>query len=294
MFRRFLCVFLLLVALFPFSAACGEEEALPPAEYAYRGRVVCSYESETLHFSIEKCRPGGALCYLTKIWVSDPARQIRKATAEWEKDIRLPMTIASGIEEALLASNASGYVSPTYPGIPDHYPGTSEDYYYTPLGSLTVTDGEVFRNLSGVPYYGLTLEADGLHMYTGEENETVLSASPRQTWAFYEQCGMQRDGEDLLPNKKEWPFAGRTHARTVLARVDRNNYLMLHITREYNSGLTLYQVSSFLSKNFSTEWVYNLDGGPSSALMYRQQPGRKMRLLTRKGQKIADIIYFTD
>lgn len=56
---------------------------------------------------------------------------------------------------------AVAYVSPVFPSIPDDYPGDSPDYYFTPLGSLTITDGQVFRNLEGVAYYGLTLEADG-------------------------------------------------------------------------------------------------------------------------------------
>ena len=77
--------------------------------------------------------------------------------------------------------NGSGFVSPLYPEIPENYPGVSEDYFYTPLGSLTITDGEVFRNLEGVPYYGLALDADGLQMYTGADNGEVLATEPSQT-----------------------------------------------------------------------------------------------------------------
>ena len=105
--------------------------------------------------------------------------------------------------------NGSGYVSPVYPWIPENYPGESKDYYYTPLGSLTITHGEVFRNLEGVPYYGLTLEEDGLHMYVNAENGTVLARNPTETWSFYIECPMLLDNEDILP--EEWDFAARDH-----------------------------------------------------------------------------------
>lgn len=112
--------------------------------------------------SIEGCK-----CYITRVWMKYPGYQIKKATAVWEKDIQLPEKMASRIEGCALAINGSGYVSPIYPWIPENYPGTNSDYFYTPLGSLTVTDGKVYRLLQGVPYYGLTLQRDGLHLHVG-------------------------------------------------------------------------------------------------------------------------------
>lgn len=120
---------------------------------------VLSYQSETLRFTVESLCYEGAECYLTRIWMADPGQQIRKATATWEQDLRYPSEMAEDIPGAALCINGSGYVSPVFPSIPDDYPGDSPDYYFTPLGSLTITDGQVFRNLEGVAYYGLTLEA---------------------------------------------------------------------------------------------------------------------------------------
>ena len=169
--RRIALWMLVLSLMAPLT--CGAEEAVcPKKEYDFTGNVKRVYDSPTLQYTVESFRYEGVACYLTKVWMQDPGRQIRKATAEWKKNIMLPVHMAEKIPEAALVINGSGYVSPTYPWIPEDYPGDSKDYYYTPLGSLTVTDGTVYRDLEGIPYYGLTLEADGLHMYVGAENMT--------------------------------------------------------------------------------------------------------------------------
>ena len=256
------------------------------------GRIVRTYDTPTLKYVMEKFKMDGEICYLTRIWVKDPAKQIRKATSEWKKDVKYPDKIVKQIPETVLAINGSGFVSPLYPEIPDNYPGVSKDYHYTPLGSVTVTDGEVFRNLEGVPYYGLTLDADGLQMYANADNEEVLATNPSQTWSFYTGCPMMRDNENILP--EEWPFADRGAARNVIARADRNRYLILTVTKERGKGLSLRRVVEFFQDNFRTEWVYNLDGGDSTALLCRNQGKKNLRLAINRGAKVVDIMAFVE
>ena len=287
---RLFCILLCLV-LCPLLVS-AEGNFFDEAEADSVGKIVRTYDSETLKYTMEKFIMENELCYLTRVWVQEPARQIRKATADWEKGLNYPERIAAKIPGAALAINGSGFVSPLYPEIPDHYPGESKDYYYTPLGSLTVTDGEVFRNLEGVPYYGLTLEEDGLRMYTGADNEAVLAAKPSQTWAFYEECPMMRNNEDILP--QEWKFADRKAERTIIARVDRNNSLILTATRGRGKGITLRAAVEFFRENFRTEWVYNLDGGLSSALLSRLDGKKNLRLLTKQGARVTDVMVFTE
>ena len=288
--KKFFCLMLCLLALPLFALG---EDVFPPREYEFTHRAYRSYDSESLKYTMETFYVHGARCYLTKVWVQDPGRQIRKATADWKKNIQLPKDMAAKIPDAVLVINGSGYVSPTYPWIPENYPGTNPDYYYTPLGSLTVTDGEVFRNLEGVPYYGLTLEADGLHMYVGEDNGTVLSAGPTQTWSFYVECPMMLNGEVLTPD--DWTFAGRKACRTVLGRMDRNNYLILSVSNEGQPGLSLHEVNDFFLKYFDgLEWLYDLDGGPSSALLSRKQGSKKLSTVMGGHAKDADIMAFVE
>ena len=276
------------IACIPLLAAAAE--GLP--EYPSFGKVIRTYESETLTYTVEEFKINGTVCYLSKIRMEDPSKQIKKATSAWKKNIQLPYTMAKKISGAALVINGSGYVSPTYPWIPDYYPGKSRDYYYTPLGSLTVTDGAVFRNLEGVAYYGLTLEKDGLHMYVGEDNDKVLAKGPMQTWSFYESCPMLLNNEDILP--EEWKFADRSARRTVIARVSEKDYLILSVSSEGKQGLSLRRVSTFFRENFDTEWVYNLDGGPSSALLCREKGKKKMTTIMGGKAKDADIMAFIE
>ena len=290
--RRLFCM--MLCFLLCAAAAAAEEPAsfFENAERDSVGRTVRTYDSPTLKYVQEKFHMEGEVCYLTRIWVSDPARQIRKATSRWEKDVEYPEKIAKQIPEAVVAINGSGFVSPKYPEIPDNYPGESRDYHFTPLGSVTVTDGEVFRNLEGVSYYGLALDADGLQMYVDADNAAVLATNPVQTWSFYIECPMMRNNEDILP--ENWPFADRRAARTIIARIDRNDYLILTVTKENRTGVSLRRAVEFFRENFDTEWVYNLDGGDSTALMCRKKGAKKMKLAIRRYAKIVDIMAFTE
>ena len=53
------------------------------------------------------------------------------------------------------------------------------------------------------------------------------------------------------------------------------------------------RVVEFLQAEFDPEWAYNLDGGPSSALMYRDGNG-KMHTVWKNGQKNVDIMTFAE
>ena len=287
--KKLLCL-LLCLALWPFAA--GAEQVSFFGEEDTVGRIVRTYDSPTLKYQMEKFTMEGEICYLTRIWVENPAKQIRKATSAWKENVQYPDRIVQQIPETVLAVNGSGFVSPLYPEIPENYPGTSEDYYYTPLGSVTVTDGQVLRNLEGVSYYGLTLTAGGLQMYVDADNAEVLAAEPSQTWSFYTGCPMMVDNEDILP--EDWPFADRRAARTVIGRVNRNEYLILTVTKLKDRGLSLRRVEVFFRENFSTEWVYNLDGGNSTALLCRKKGQKKIKLALKRNAKIVDIMAFTE
>ena len=138
---RLLCAMLCLLLCLPAARAEEPLTFFEDAEADSVGRIMWTYDSPTLKYEVEKFTMDGELCYLTRVWVRDPAKQIRKAAGEWKKKLEFPMTLAERIPGAVVAINGSGYVSPSFPEIPDNYPGESKDYFFTPLGSVTVTDG---------------------------------------------------------------------------------------------------------------------------------------------------------
>ena len=278
----------LLVMLLPI---CALGEALPVYPYTFSGEEVSRYEAESLHIVVEKFQYEGTTCYVSKICMADPGKQIKKATANWEVDIQYPSVMAQKIPGAVLVINGSGYVSPVFPWIPENYPGVSEDYHYTPLGSLTVTDSQVFRCLPGVPYYGLTLQADGLHMHVGEDNMEILQADPTQTWSFYVECPVVQDHQSILD--PEWRFAYTPAIRTIIARMDDHNYLTLTVTSR-GGGLTMTEAVEMIQSYFDPEWVYNLDGGPSSALLFRGSGEEELTALWGGMREDADIMAFVE
>lgn len=73
--------------------------------YAVQGIEVASHQSDTMHWRIERIEQEDAVCYLTKIYLLDPGTQIRKATANWERDIQYPVDMAAKIPDATLFIN---------------------------------------------------------------------------------------------------------------------------------------------------------------------------------------------
>ncbi|MBE5769303.1 MAG: phosphodiester glycosidase family protein [Clostridiales bacterium] len=268
---------MMLLAL-PFSCT-AEEIAYTPVKQVDAPGISVTVESMTLE---------GTECFLCRITMDDPGTQIRKVSAPWKESLLLPSDMASEVPDGVLAINGSGYVSPVFPWIPENYPGDNPDYYYTPLGSLTITDGEIFRNLDGVPYFGLTLQQDGLHIHAGEDNQQVLAASPSQTWSFYVECPFLLDGQSVLD--PDWKFTNTPAMRTIIAKTGDKSYAVLTVTSK-GGGLTMAQCTDYLLTHIKPQWAYNLDGGPSSALMIKGEDGQWQTLWGNRS-KDMDVMVF--
>ncbi len=275
--------FLLLLTLLLPIAALAELPILDPGPC---GETVAEHMSDTLWWRIEEVTEEGVVCYLTRICMADPGRQIGKAAAPWRKDTMPTAELAQQEPDASLLINGSGYVTWLYSWIPENYPGRSEDYWYTPLGTVTVTDGEILRNLD-LPYYGLSLTADGLQLHVGDDAQQVLAANPTQTWSFYVECPIIKDGVSILD--PDWNFTRLPNIRNIVCKLDAHNYLILTVTRK-GGGLTMQQCVDYLLEVHQPEWAHNLDGGPSAALMYRDDSG--LHTVWAPGQDNVDLMTF--
>ena len=98
--------------------------------------------------------------------------------------------------------------------------------------------------------------------------------------------------QDILP--EEWKFADQKASRTIIGRLDRNNYLILTVTKSKGKGVSLRRAQKFFLENFNAEWVYNLDGGQSYALMSRKQGKKKINTLAGGSVRVVDVMGFTE
>ena len=288
--KRLACCILLML-LFA-GSACGEVVEEVNERYVWeseKGKIIRRYEDEDLCYTIRRVViQKRTTCYVTNVWMRDPGRQVKKAAAQWGKSLAAPSKLAKKVPEAALVINGSGYINRTYPDIPETYPGTSEDYYNTSYGSLVITDGEIFRNLEEVPFYGVVLNADGLNMYVGVLPEKILETDPISTWSFYDKCALIDQHEAILDT--EWDFAEHKATRTILACIDKNNYVILTATN--NIGLRLTTATDYLMETFHPLWAFNLDGGPSSDLFAWKKGTKKLQNIFGTDRKDFDIMCF--
>ena len=291
--RRMLFRAVLCMACVLFLCVSSAEGHLSPEPSMPEGTMVRTYESPSLDFTVERFSYAGTRIYATRIWMQDPARQIEKGTSNWRKNLMFPSDQAKKLpKKAMVAINGSGFISKAYPQIPDDYPGRSADYFNTTYGALAVTDGEVLRNLEGVRFFGVTLEADGLQLYAGASTEEVLANHPIHTWSFYDASVLVLENENRTD--RDWLFSNEKEARTALCRMEDGTLLILTVTKKTSKGMTLVELADFIIDAFHPLWAFNLDGGPSSTLLVRPNPTGTLKTVYGNTVKTADIMGFCE
>ena len=68
----------------------------------------------------------------------------------------------------------------------------------------------------------------------------------------------------------------------------------VEIFSDRDKGISLRRAQQFFLENFNAEWVYNLDGGQSYALMSKKQGKKKINTLAGGTAKVADVMGFTE
>ena len=109
--KRLICAVLLLMMVLV-GSACAEEIHEPFVWSGVKTKVVRSYESEDLCFTIHRLMiKKRTTCYVTTIWMKEPGRQVKKAAAEWGKSLAAPSKLAKKVPEAAVVINGSGYIN---------------------------------------------------------------------------------------------------------------------------------------------------------------------------------------
>ena len=82
-------------------AVLAEEPAsfFEDAETQKFGKITRTYDSPTLKYTVDKFLLDREIAYLTRVWVQDPVRQIRKATSSWKQNVKQPEKLIAKMYE---------------------------------------------------------------------------------------------------------------------------------------------------------------------------------------------------
>ena len=92
--------------------------------------------------------------------------------------------------------------------------------------------------------------------------------------------------------KRVCAAAGPKYRQIIAKLPEENTYVILTGTSSH--GLQLIEANEFLEGEYHPEWVYDLDGGPSTALFRRLQGKKTLKLIYGAGQRIVDVMGFVE
>ena len=282
------------------------------------------YEGETLKYYIQNNNKRGY--YLTYIWMKDPYNQIKKlesnvavygqvmtddelANAGKSLQIRSVGQMVKSYmdnkiistEKSFVAFNASGFwlQGAWNPPLP-YYDRRSDSW-------LVVTDGKVTRYRPSDGAYasfnpriiGITSSGNlKIYPYTAGNDisvskgvyNSIISDGVKNTWSFY---------PPLVENGKNVMYDDKSVAlRQAICQIDSNNYVMFS-SSTYGWGIKRIDVAQILV-DIGCKTAFNLDGGGSTSIVYKNTKGSSYRQLFCANNKsngcrsIVEGIYFID
>ena len=245
--------------------------------------VIMSMVSDSIKVYLEK----GPDYHITRIWLSDPGKQIHKAGGIGLQTVSARMSSIAGLNHKIVvATNGSGFHSTRFDPDPK-YNGSA-------LGRLIITEGEVLRNdpdynenLVGYDsYYYYLFDKDGKLSVTGSsasesKHQNIISTTVN-TFAFYPVY--------VANGEVHGVWGSNTARRQALCQIDANNYAIVTT----NQNATLPGVAKVISY-LGCHTAVNLDGGGSTTLLLKNS-GQSMpgKILVGGTRQVADALYFTE
>lgn len=278
-------------------------DQIRPSSY---NNVVMRFNGSTLKYWIEK--PTGTYI-ITHIWVEDPYNQFKvgmpKKFPQLEKANKI-MAIANEkygyYSKAMIGANASGFVSNTFNiAIAKKYP----KWKYSSKSPLVIIDGKVLRDYTnlkqvggaGTLTYGIKSNGYFSSYYVNSPTDMAgnkknaqlaISDGVKYTFAFgpyLVRSGKLNTGLSAIPD-----------IRQAIGQIDKNNFVIVSNTVGVNnriSGLSLRTLGNIMYKLGCRE-AYNLDGGGSTNLMYKNRNTNTINSIIYKNRDVADVLFFVE
>ena len=230
-----------------------------PYKYAISGTVIQTYKDESIEVSIEKIDR----MYVSKIWIAEPSKQIKKA----EGDALIGNMLAP-IPNVIIGTNGS----------------------YDNAGKVVITNGVITRTSNDESHFILGINKSGRLMQkelykswmrpiSGSE---MLEMGIVNTFASWPGAIIENNKYDsgLAEQNKDH------RARTAVGQVNENNYILINASD--SAGVSIPSVGE-MAQRLNCSFLYMLDGGRSTALWFRQS-----YIIPSSGnRKRPDVLYFT-
>ena len=171
------------------------------------------------------------------------------------------------------------------------------DYYGARNSGFVVRGGVVYRD-SSAGNVALAIFGDGTFGFYNEKTTTakaLVAQGARDVFSF--GPGIVQGGQVIVSQNTEVGHAMASNPRTAIGRYADDGFHYVFVVSDgrvrNSSGLTLYQLATFMSTTLGVEAAYNLDGGGSSTMVFR---GKIINNPTTNGGRIqeravSDIVY---
>ena len=265
-------------------------------------KIVKDFDSESLKYWVERF----PTYYVTHIWVSDAYNQFKVGVKEPFPTISTASSIMNYVsktneyyDKAMIGANGSSFVSDVfYAMLAQKMP----EWKYSSISSVVMVDGNIKRNFTsinipkiGVMTYGL--KSNGYFDYYNLnhsnditsnilELDRLINDGVRYTFSFYPV---------LIHNGNiQYGLGVDNNIRQAIGQVDENNFVIItNSTTKRSLGFNFSSLANLMKKLDCIE-AYNLDGGGSTNLVYKDEGTNSSKNLIYTYRNIADIIYFVE
>ncbi len=170
------------------------------------------------------------------------------------------------------------------------------DYYGARNSGFVVRGGVVYRD-SSAGNEALAIFSDGTFGFFNEKTtsaKALVAQGARDVFSF--GPGIVHGGQVIVSQTTEVGHAMASNPRTAIGRYAEDGFHYVFVVSDgrvrNSSGLTLYQLATFMSSTLGVEAAYNLDGGGSSTMVFR---GKIINNPTTNGKiqerAVSDIVY---
>lgn len=247
------------------------------------GTVVQSYSDSSIKVSIEKV----SKYYVTRIWLKNPAQQLKKQEAGWGEELKTVNEMLNATEKTIVGCNASGfYLKGSWTPKEDEIKKTP--WNKTTEGYLVITNGAIRREIENKNCNALLgiLPNGSLKYYENNPYSDVHNDRVKNTFTFGPL--LIKDGQPYkqVIGSPRQSYKGSA-IRTTIGQIDSNNYVIITA----KDSATLNEIAT-LGVKLGCQILYNLDGGGSTTLWFRGKLTGKGTQVMKSGRAVADALCF--